>query len=72
MNEGRENIPEIPHSLHYFLSHQLKESEEVLPSTIVDAVMEAPLTDDWREKRAARKVFSLIEKGKYRVSQLFT
>ena len=42
--------------------------EEILPGSIAETIMKAPFIDDWREKRAGRVIFSLIDKKKYRVN----
>lgn len=56
-----------PLSLHCFVTYQMTEGVEIRPALIVEAIMNAPFINDWREKRAARKIFSLIDKRKYQV-----
>ena len=57
-----------PLSLHCFVTYQMTEGVEIRPALIVEAIMNAPFINDWREKRAARKIFSLIDKRKYQVN----
>jgi len=61
-----------PLSLHCFVTYQMTEGEEIRPALIVEAIMNAPFINDWREKRAARKILSLIDKRKYQVNIILT